>query len=77
MTDFLLQWAIRLIGGISKEQWAAALKFVSQWATSQLSGDDKRAKVLEMLAHLGIEGSKANWLVETAVRWLKRTGVIV
>jgi hypothetical protein len=72
----LIQWAIRTLGGITKEQWVAALSFVLRWAGSRLSSEEKKAKVLEALAKIGIEGSTANYLVEAAYKWLKRIGQV-
>lgn len=69
----LISWVIRTLGGITSAQWKAVLDFVLAAAGKHLTGEQKKAWVLESLAKLGISGSTANFLVEAALKFLKRT----
>jgi hypothetical protein len=76
MTNSLIQWALRILGGVTKEQWVDLLRWVATYAEKQLTGEQKRAHVLALLKSIGITGSRANGLIEMAVMWLKRIGEI-
>ncbi len=76
MIDRIIQWAIRTLGGVSRAQWDAALKFVLAQSAKYLTGEQKKAEAIALLEKIGIKGSAANWLVEAAVMWLKRIGQI-
>lgn len=76
MTDRIILWAIRALGGVTKEQFNTALSFVVGVAYKHLTSEQKKAGVLEMLKNIGIEGATANWLLETALKWAKRVGKI-
>jgi hypothetical protein len=76
MKNSIIEWVIRLLGGITKDQWKRVVQYVAEKALTNLTNEQKRADVVEQLGRIGITGSRANWLVETAVTWLKRVGQI-
>lgn len=72
----LLTWAIRILAGINSAEWKAVLDFVYLAAQKELTNENKRAWVLDKLQNLGLQGGTANFLVEAAVKFLKRKGDI-
>jgi len=69
----IIAWAIRLLASVSAEQWRAALTFVLSAATRNIPDEDRREFVIDQLAKLGIKGWAANFIVEAALGFLKRT----
>lgn len=68
----LISWVIKILGGVTTEQWNAVLQFVLAAADKFVSSEDKKKWVVDALEKLGISGSRANFLVEAAVALLKR-----
>lgn len=76
MLNSIYQWAVKAISNITAEQWKAVLSYVKQIASREMTGEDKRAWVIDKLKNLGITGARANFLIEAAVMLSKRLGII-
>lgn len=68
----LFQYILRWLGGISADQWRAAVQLVITAAKSQMASNEKLRWVAERLDGVGVTGSAANWLAETAYQWAKK-----
>lgn len=69
----IIQFAIKLLAGVSSEQWNAVLQFVLAAADKFVTNEEKKKWVSDALAKLGISGSTANFLIEAALKFLRRT----
>lgn len=72
----ILIFILRKLQGVTREQFDMALALVNsaEQAMSGKSGAEKRAYVLDALkdALYGMKGSTLNWLIETALAYLRR-----
>lgn len=67
-------WVVKFLSGINSTEWKYILQMVIAAEEKITEGVDKKAWVLDKLQGLGIKGSVANFLVETALAWLKKQG---
>lgn len=72
----IITWVIKVLSGVNSAEWKAVLDFVLLAASKELTNESKRAWVLDKLQNLGLKGSTANFLIEAALKFLKRTGRI-
>jgi hypothetical protein len=74
MKTWIILTALKLLAGISKEQWEQAKAFVKELASMPYDGPKKRALAVEGLkgVYESIADFAANLLVEAAVAWLKK-----
>ena len=72
----LLQWAIKKLAGVNSKQWEAILSFVLEQAGLSKLGEDKKRAAILFLERIGIRGSTSQFLVESAVAFLKKQGRI-
>lgn len=72
----ILIWILNRLRGITREQFDAAVALVNaaQKAMSGKSGAEKRAYVTTALkeAFTKLPDSTVNWLIETALAWVKK-----
>lgn len=73
MKETLLKLVLKLLAGISGDQWRQAITYVSNAAETALSSTEKKGWVTENLAKLypKLSGWAVNFLVESAVAFFK------
>lgn len=73
MIETLILYVLRLLGGVTKEQWKHTLDSVVLVDSSFATSAEKRAEVEQRLRSAGYALRKhvLNLLIETAVAWLK------
>lgn len=72
----LVSFIIRYLSNVSSSQWKQVLEYVMNAENKITVGADKRAWVVDKLKNIGITGWVANFLVESAVAFLKKQGLI-
>lgn len=68
----IAQWIIKLLGGVSSSQWSAALQYVIAAEERITAGVDKKAWVIDKLKNVGVTGSSANFITESALAFLRK-----
>lgn len=76
MTQTLIVLLVRLLAGLSADQWQMALDFVTRAATKAISGPEKRAWVVKVLEEHKVTGWAANLLTELAHGYARKKGLL-
>lgn len=73
MKETLIKLLLKLLAGISKEQWAQAVQYVTDAAKTAMDSVEKRNWVIDSLKARWPQLSNwaTNWLVETSVAYFK------
>lgn len=76
MFNSLFQWVIQKMAGITAEQWRQIIEWVIMAVTKSEIGANKKAWVLDKMSEFNVKGSWANFLIESAVAYAKKKGLI-
>lgn len=74
MKTWIIRTALKILAGITDEQWAQALRFVKDLAQFDYPSEKKRALAIEGLKGLYPKARDfaLNLLIEAAVAWFKK-----